>query len=99
MAQSKDLELEVEPRTEHRTHGDGKSEQGSGIERRKFGNKYNSCRLRSLRVFERHRIVLVCGLTGDVGGNTCKQTVQYFPIKKPAGGNYRCNAFGVGDVF
>jgi len=42
--------------------------------------------------------VLMCSLASDVGGNTCKQTVQCFPIKKPAGGNYCCNPFGVGDA-
>jgi hypothetical protein len=33
-------------------------------------------------IAHQREIVLVCGLTGDVGGNTCKQTVQCFPIKK-----------------
>jgi hypothetical protein len=36
MAQSKDLELEVEARAENRPQGDEKSGQGSDIERRIF---------------------------------------------------------------
>jgi hypothetical protein len=55
MAQSQELELEVKARTKDRTPCDEKCEQGSGHRRREFGEQYNSFRLRSFRVFERHR--------------------------------------------
>jgi hypothetical protein len=55
MAQSHDLELEVKARTKDRTQCDEKCEQGSGHQRREFGEQYNSFPLGSFRIFERHK--------------------------------------------
>ncbi|HVH86172.1 MAG TPA: isoprenylcysteine carboxylmethyltransferase family protein, partial [Terriglobales bacterium] len=68
MVQNEDLELEVKARTENRTQSDEKCEQGSGHQRKEFGEHYNSHRLRSFRIFERHKSLELAGIALTYAG-------------------------------